>query len=225
MELYVVKFERVLCLDWWVGITKWMRFLLPCGFWQAHHLSEEIGSSRTKASIMIISWYYCKIDVFLLPLRRPSFLMTLLSLLVHSSSVNISLHVLTYQMSQIMEFSWNCNYNTIIISFFLHIIHILLLLFPHPFTIIHSYFHRLISNRKKYYQMKFLEIQASGIIYITRSVFQTYRPHSSFRYLIDWLKCSIWCIIIINTITTGVNEKECKEQIDIRVHQPTSNYT
>jgi hypothetical protein len=71
--------------------------------------------------------------------------------------------------------------------------------------------------------MKFLEIQVSGIIYITRSVFQTYRPHSSFRYLIDELECSIWCIIIINTITTGVNEKECKEQIDIRV-QPTKQY-
>jgi len=58
MKLYVVKSERVLCLDWWVGITKWMRFLFPCGFWQTNHLSEYIGCSRTKASIMIISLYY-----------------------------------------------------------------------------------------------------------------------------------------------------------------------
>ena len=129
MDLYVVKFERVLCLDWWVGITKWMRFPLPCGFWQTNRLSEYIGRSQTKASIMIISWYYCKIDVFLLPLLGPSFLMTLLSLLVHSSSINISLHVLTYQMSQIMECSWNCNYTTII-SFFLHIIHAIIIISP-----------------------------------------------------------------------------------------------
>src|SRR6476659_5774403 len=105
-----------------------MRFLFPCGFWQTNHLSEYIGCSRTKASIMIISLYYCKIDVFLLPLLRPSFLMTLLSLLVHSSSINTSFvsiptHLMPWSMIQSAADGSRYVKLFLMVSSFLHLSH------------------------------------------------------------------------------------------------------